>query len=243
MMLNCIIVDDEPLAREGLANYVREVDFLQLAGSCEHPLELIGLLEQSQVDLIFLDIQMPKMSGTDFLRLMQNPPMVIITTAYPSYALEGFQLNVMDYLLKPITFERFFKAACKARDYHKLLQKSEYAGPGKTGPQDYFFIKCGSKYEKIFFEDILYVEGMQNYVSIYTEKGKYITMLSLRSLEDKLDESAFIRVHKSFIAAIRKIDGIEGNELFIRNSRIPVSRNFRELVIERVVSKRLWDKK
>jgi len=228
-MLNCIIVDDEPLAREGLANYVREVDFLQLAGSCEHPLELIGLLEQSQVDLIFLDIQMPKMSGTDFLRLMQNPPMVIITTAYPSYALEGFQLNVMDYLLKPITFERFFKAACKARDYHK--------------PQDYFFIKCGSKYEKIFFEDILYVEGMQNYVSIYTEKGKYITMLSLRSLEDKLDESAFIRVHKSFIAAIRKIDGIEGNELFIRNSRIPVSRNFRELVIERVVSKRLWDKK
>jgi two-component system LytT family response regulator len=238
MLLNCIIVDDEPLAREGLANYVREVDFLQLAGSCEHPLELTALLEQAPADLIFLDIQMPKMSGTDFLRQMQNPPMVIITTAYPSYALEGFQLNVMDYLLKPITFERFFKAACKARDYHKLLQKPAFAGT-----QDYFFIKCGNKYEKIFFDDILYVEGMQNYVSIYTDKGKYVTMLSLGSLTDKLDESAFIRVHKSFIASIGKIDGIEGNELFIRNNRIPVSRNYRQQVMERVLSKKLWDKK
>ena len=238
MLLSCIIVDDEPLAREGLANYVREVDFLQLAGSCEHPLELTALLEQNPVDLIFLDIQMPKMSGTDFLRQMKNPPIVIITTAYPSYALEGFQLNVMDYLLKPITFERFFKAACKARDYYKLLQK-----PALANVEDYFFIKCGNKYEKIFFDDILYVEGMQNYVSIYTDKGKYVTMLSLGSLADKLDESAFIRVHKSFIAAIGKIDGIEGNELFIRNSRIPVSRNFRQQVMERVLSKKLWDKK
>jgi two-component system LytT family response regulator len=243
MLLNCIIVDDEPLAREGLANYVREVDFLQLAGSCEHPLELISLMEQNPVELIFLDIQMPKMSGIDFLRLMQNPPMIIITTAYPSYALEGFQLNVMDYLLKPITFERFFKAACKARDYYKLLQRPALAEPGKAGTQDYFFIKCGNKYEKIFFDDILYVEGMQNYVSIYTDKGKYITMLSLGSLADKLDEGAFIRVHKSFIAAISKIDGIEGNELFIRHNRIPISRNFRQQVMERVLSKNLWDKK
>jgi two-component system LytT family response regulator len=242
-MLNCIIVDDEPLARDGLTNYVREVDFLRLAGSCEHPLELMGLMEQNPADLIFLDIQMPKMSGIDFLKLMQNPPMIIITTAYPSYALEGFQLNVMDYLLKPITFERFFKAACKARDYYKLLQRPALAEPGKTGSQDYFFIKCGNKYEKIFFDDILYVEGLQNYVSIYTDKGKYVTMLSLGSLTDKLDESAFIRVHKSFIAAIGKIDGIEGNELFIRNNRIPISRNFRQQVMERVLSKKLWDKK
>jgi two-component system LytT family response regulator len=238
MLLNCIIVDDEPLAREGLANYVREVDFLHLVGSCEHPLELINLMEAATMDLIFLDIQMPKMSGIDFLRQTQNPPMVIITTAYPSYALEGFQLNVMDYLLKPITFERFFRAACKARDYHKLLQKPAFAGA-----QDYFFIKCGNKYEKIFFDDILYVEGMQNYVSIYTDKGKYVTMLSLGSLVDKLNENAFIRVHKSFIAAIAKISGIEGNELFIGSNRIPVSRNYRQQVMERVLSKTLWDKK
>lgn len=237
-MINCVIIDDEPLAREGLASYVREVDFLNLSGVCENPLELLPLIDRQAADLIFLDIQMPKMNGIEFLKILQKPPMVIITTAYPSYALEGFQLNVLDYLLKPITFERFFKAANKARDYHKLL-----TGDPAKQDEDYFFIKCGSKYEKVFFEDILYVEGMQNYVTIYSTRGKYVTMLSLKSLEEKLAGNAFIRVHKSFIASINKIDGIEGNELFIHNSRIPISRNYREQVLERVVSKRLWDKK
>jgi two-component system LytT family response regulator len=237
-MINCVIIDDEPLAMEGLANYVREVDFLNLAGVCENPLELLPLNDRQAVDLIFLDIQMPKMNGIEFLKILQNPPMVIITTAYPSYALEGFQLNVLDYLLKPITFERFFKAAIKARDYHKLL-----TGDPAKQEQDYFFIKCGNKYEKICFDDILYVEGMQNYVTIYTVKGKYITMLSLKSMEEKLEGTAFIRVHKSFIAAINMIDGIEGGELFISGNRIPISRNHRELVMDRVLNKKLWDKK
>src|SRR3569833_1182280 len=168
MMMNCVIVDDEPLAREGLANYVREVDFLNLTGVCENPLELLPLFDKNIIDLVFLDIQMPKMNGIEFLKIMQKPPMVVITTAYPSYALDGFQLNVLDYLLKPITFERFFKAAAKARDYHKLLT----ANPAGS-VEDYFFIKCGGKFEKIFFDDILYIEGMQNYVTIYTAKGKY----------------------------------------------------------------------
>ena len=237
-MINCVIIDDEPLAREGLASYVREVDFLNLSGVCENPLELLPLIDRQAADLIFLDIQMPKMNGIEFLKILQKPPMVIITTAYPSYALEGFQLNVLDYLLKPITFERFFKAATKARDYYKLL-----TGDPAKQDEDYFFIKCGSKYEKVFFEDVLYVEGMQNYVTIYSTRGKYITMLSLKSLEEKLADTAFIRIHKSFIASITKIDGIEGNELFIQNNRIPISRNYREQVIERVISKRLWDKK
>ncbi len=232
-MINCVIIDDEPLAREGLASYVREVDFLNLSGVCENPLELLPLIDRQAADLIFLDIQMPKMNGIEFLKILQKPPMVIITTAYPSYALEGFQLNVLDYLLKPITFERFFKAATKARDYYKLL-----TGDPAKQDEDYFFIKCGSKYEKVFFEDILYVEGMQNYVTIYSTRGKYVTMLSLKSLEEKLADAAFIRVHKSFIASINKIDGIEGNELFIQNSRIPISRNYREQVIERVISKK-----
>jgi len=237
-MINCVIIDDEPLAREGLASYVREVEFLNLSGVCENPLELLPLIDRQPVDLIFLDIQMPKMNGIEFLKILQKPPMVIITTAYPSYALEGFQLNVLDYLLKPITFERFFKATTKARDYYKLLT----ADPAKQ-VEDYFFIKCGNKYEKIFFDDILYIEGMQNYVTIYTVKGKYVTMLSLKSLEEKLDEAAFIRVHKSFIAAINKIDGIEAGELFIGSNRIPISRSYREQVIERVISTKLWDKK
>ena len=235
-MINCVIIDDEPLAREGLANYVREVDFLNLGGIGENPLDLLHLIDQQTVDLIFLDIQMPKMNGIEFLKIMQKPPMVVITTAYPSYALEGFQLNVLDYLLKPITFERFFKAAAKARDYHKLLN-----GDHAKQNEDYFFIKCGNKYEKIPFEDILYVEGMQNYVNIYTNKGKFVTMLSLKSLEENLDERSFIRVHKSYIVAVNKINGIEGNEIFIQSNRIPISRNYRQEVLEKVVSKRLWD--
>src|ERR1700753_826202 len=152
-MINCVIIDDEPLAREGLANYVREVDFLNLGGIGENPLELLHLIDQQKVDLIFLDIQMPKMNGIEFLKIMQKPPMVVITTAYPSYALEGFQLNVLDYLLKPITFERFFKAASKARDYHRLLNRP--TDPSPEGPTS-FFIRCGSKYEKIHFDQILY---------------------------------------------------------------------------------------
>src|ERR1700761_6597507 len=243
-MINCVIVDDEPLAREGLANYVREVDFLNLAGVCENPLELLPLIDHNAIDLVFLDIQTPKMNGIEFLKILQKPPMVVITTAYPSYALEGFQLNVLDYLLKPVTFERFFKAAAKARDYHRLLLRELSNEPSQAEPEDdYFFIKCGSKYEKIPFEDILYVEGMQNYVNIYTLKGKFVTMLSLKNLEENLDQKSFLRGHKSFIVAISKIDGIEGNEIFIQTSRIPISRNYREQVIGRVITKRLWDKK
>src|SRR5580698_9509273 len=149
-MINCAIIDDEPLAREGMADYIREVDFLHLVSTCENPVELMNLLDRHRIDLVFLDIQMPKMNGIDFLKIVQKPPMVVITTAYPTYALEGFQLNVLDYLLKPITFERFFKAAGKARDYHRLLNKSTSAATDKsTQDDDYFFIKCGNKYEKI----------------------------------------------------------------------------------------------
>ncbi|SFW73886.1 LytR/AlgR family response regulator transcription factor [Chitinophaga sancti] len=239
-MLNCVIIDDEPLAREGMADYVKEIDFLHLVDTCENPVALMKLMDQHPIDLIFLDIQMPKMNGIDFLKIIQRPPMVIITTAYPSYALEGFQLNVLDYLLKPITFDRFFKAVSKAREYHQLVNRANVQKTEAT--TDYFFIKCGSKYEKIHFEDILYVEGMQNYITIYTVKGKYVTLLYLKNLEQNLDSQAFIRVHKSYIVAIDKIEAIEGNEIFIQHHRIPISRNYREQVIEQVVSNKLWDK-
>jgi two-component system, LytTR family, response regulator len=248
-MINCVIIDDEPIAREGMANYVKEVDFLQLTGTCENPVELAKLLDRHPVDLIFLDIQMPKMNGIDFLKIVRKPPMVIITTAFPSYALEGFQLNVLDYLLKPITFDRFFKSANKARDYHQLISKpiepAPQASPGIQKGEDtlnYFFIKCGSKYEKICFDDILYVEGMQNYITIYTLKGKYITLLYLKNLEENLDKKSFIRVHKSYIVSINKIESIEGNEIFIATHRIPISRNYREQVMEQVLANSLWDK-
>ncbi|HEY2581079.1 MAG TPA: LytTR family DNA-binding domain-containing protein [Mucilaginibacter sp.] len=243
MMINCAIIDDEPLAREGLSNYVREVDFLQLAGTCENPLELIKLMDDRQVDLIFLDIQMPKMNGIDFIKIMPKPPMVIITTAYPSYALEGFQLNVLDYLLKPITFDRFFKSANKARDYHRLVTNSASTGMQNTETDEkYFFIKCGNKYEKLYFEDILFAEGLQNYVSIYTTKGKYVTLLNLKNLEQNLNSKSFIRVHKSYIVSTAKIEGIEGNEIFIQIHKIPIGRNYREQVIQQVVMNKMLDK-
>jgi len=242
-MINCVIVDDEPLAREGIAQYVKEVDFLTLIDTCENPLKLMTLMDEHQIDLIFLDIQMPKMNGIDFLKIVQKPPMVIVTTAFPSYAIEGFQLNVLDYLLKPITFDRFFKAAHKAKDYFQLINNSGNSGMPKTDQQaDYFFIKCGSKYEKIQLDDILYIEGMQNYVTIYTRKGKYLTLLYLKNLEQHFNNKSFIRVHKSYIVAIDKIEGIEGNEIHIQSHRIPISRNYREQVIAQVVSNKLWDK-
>ncbi|HEX3935194.1 MAG TPA: LytTR family DNA-binding domain-containing protein [Puia sp.] len=255
--MNCVIIDDEPLAREGLASYVREIDFLHLVDTCENPLELIKLMNQHTIDLIFLDIQMPKMNGLDFLKAVQQPPIVVITTAYPTYALEGFQLNVMDYLLKPITFDRFFKSVKKASDYYHLVNKvarpaTAHADPaaariastgGAADPAaDYFFIRCGSKYEKIHFDQILYVEGMQNYITIYTSKGKFVTLLYLKNLEENLDPRSFIRVHKSYIVSIDKIEGIEGNEIFIQSHRIPMSRNYREQVLRQVVANKLWDK-
>jgi len=270
-MLNCVIVDDEPLAREGLADYVKEIDFLQLAGVCINPVELGKLLGSQKIDLVFMDIQMPKMNGIDFLRILQNPPMVIITTAFSEYALDGFQLNVLDYLLKPITFDRFFKAVARARDYHLLTARPVSAESGaQPGPQsggqpglrggaqpgplqggqpgalqrgeDFVFIKCSNKFEKIQFADILYIEALQNYVAIYTSKGKYLTLLYLKNIEQNLDRNVFIRVHKSYIVPIGRIDSIDGNEIRIGTHRIPISRNYRDQVIRQVVNNNLWSK-
>lgn len=236
--MNCVIVDDEPLALEGMQSYVREVDFLRIAGTCENALALMKLMDREKVDLIFLDIQMPKMNGLEFLKIMKDPPIAIITSAYPSYALESFQLNVLDYLLKPITFERFFQASKKAKDYFRLLSGQLTS----DNERRYFFIKCESKYEKIFLDDILYVEGMQNYVRIYTEKGKYLTLLTLKDIEQNVSNGSFLRVHKSYIVNTAKIDSIEKHEISIQNSKIPISRNFREDVIHKVLHDKLWKK-
>lgn len=236
-MLRCVTIDDEPLARECIVNYVNEVDFLTSVGTGKTPLELASLLQTLHVDLVFLDIQMPVMNGIDFLKMTANLPMVIITTAYPSYALEGFQLDVLDYLVKPITFDRFFKAVSKARDYHKLLAQSQ-----SGGKEDHFFVKCEYRYERIYYDDILFVQGLQNYVTIHTAKGKFVTLLSMKNVEENLDPQLFMRVHKSFIVAIAKIDSIENNDILIQSSRISIGGSYRDEVIDRVVNKKLWKK-
>lgn len=234
MMLNALVVDDEPLARECITAYVHQVDFLQLAGTASHPVELTRLLEAGNIDLLFLDIQMPVMSGLDYLRTAQRPPTVIITTAYPSFALEGFELGVLDYLMKPVTFSRFFQAATKARDYHRLFNRPV------AEANDYFFVKCDYKYERIFVDDVLYVQGLQNYVAIHTRAGKYVTLMSLKSAEENLAPHAFMRVHKSYVVSVPKIEAVEADELIIGSVRIPVSRHYRDEVLERVVAKKLW---
>ena len=241
--MKCIIVDDEPLAREGIASYVKETPFLQLAATCENPVELLQLLHKEPADLIFLDIHMPKMSGIEFLKMTSKPPLVIITTAFPDYALEGFRFNVLDYLLKPVTFEYFLKAANKAYEYHQLLanQLQPPALQQLTAP-DYFFIKCASKYEKIFFDEILYIEALQNYVTIFTIKGKYIALLLLKTLEENLQGKPFLRVHKSYIVSIDKISSIENNAVKIQSFAIPVSRNYRDQVMDQLLKNKLWVK-
>jgi DNA-binding LytR/AlgR family response regulator len=240
-MINCVIVDDEPLARQGLTRYVSELDFLHLTGTCENPIQLTAMLEKNSIDLIFLDIQMPKMTGLDFLKMTGSKPMVVITTAFPGFALEGFQLDVLDYLVKPITFERFFKAASKARDYKKLTDAST-ANSNTANADNYFFVKSEGKFEKINYDDILYVEGMQNYIVIHTPKRKYATLLTLKNFEESLSNKPFLRVHKSFIVSTTRIDSIESHEIIIQGAKIPLSKNYRDEVMEKVLTKRVIDR-
>jgi two-component system LytT family response regulator len=226
--ISCIITDDEPFARKGLQGYVEKIDFLDLKGSCEDALQLSNLLQQHPVDLLFLDIQMPHITGVEFLRAIRNPPKVIFTTAYEQYAIEGFELDVMDYLLKPISYERFLKAAWKARDYFAAKQQPDNSIP-------YLFVKANGKLEKIIFDDILFVEGMENYVAIHLENRKIITHMTIKSLIEKLPARQFIQSHKSYVVAINKVDTIEGNILHVHKHQVPVSKYLREEVLGKIV--------
>ncbi len=236
-MLKCLVIDDEPLAREGIAGYVNDIDFLELIGTCENPLDAIGIMEKGQIDLLFLDIQMPKINGLDFLKSLQDPPLVIITTAYPSFALEGFQLAVLDYLVKPITFQRLLEAANKAKSQFNLLQQK----PANSST-DHFFIKQENKFEKIRLEELFFVESMQNYIQLHTSRGKFTTLLTLKNIKSELPDQGFLQVHKSYIVAISKIDSVEGNQVVIGEHKIPISRSNREKVMDLVVNGKLIKK-
>jgi DNA-binding LytR/AlgR family response regulator len=235
MKLNCIIIDDEPLARKGLREYIQDVDFLQLVGEFDNPLKSTEILSNQKIDLMFLDIHMPKITGIEFLRSLQHPPQVILTTAYPQYAVEGFDLNVLDYLVKPISFDRFLKAAMKAKE---MIGKSSAGGSSGVSSEDYVFIKADNKLVKIFYHDILFVEALQNYVTIHTAQKKYITYLTFKSMEESLPSDLFIRVHKSFLVSASKIESIEGNCIRIGQHEIPISRTVKEEVLEKLLKGR-----
>lgn len=233
--VKCIIIDDEPLARNGLKEYIYDVDFLHLEAAFDSPLKATKLLSEGNVQLIFLDIQMPKISGLEFFKTLQHAPPVIFTTAYPQYALDGFELNALDYLVKPISFERFLKAALKAKEYYEVRNKNIVEAPQK---EDFFFVKADNKLVKIFFDDILFVEALQNYVSIYTKTKKYITYLTFKSIEEYLPAHQFIKTHKSFIISAAKIDNIDGNDIRIGDYHIPISRSSKEEIMDKLLKGR-----
>jgi DNA-binding LytR/AlgR family response regulator len=235
--VTCIIIDDEPLARKGLREYIGDTPFLQLEGEFDTPLKAVDLLNKGTVQLIFLDIQMPKLTGIDFLKTLPQPPPVIFTTAFPQFALEGFELNALDYLVKPISFERFLKAAHRAKEHYEIrrMNGSNLASPPKEA---FFFIKADNKLVRLFYEDILFVEALQNYVAIQTKEKKYITYLTFKSIEEYLPEESFIKTHKSYIVAAAKIDNIDGNDIRVGDHHIPISRTSKEEVMEKLLKGR-----
>lgn len=232
--IKCIITDDEPIARKGLQGYIEKIGFLQLTGVCEDAIQLNTLLKEQPADLLFLDIEMPYITGIDFLQNTSQPPKVIFTTAYEQYAIKGYELDILDYLLKPISFERFLKAANRAYDYFSAQH---------SGSNDHFFIKTDNRLEKINFNELLFVEAMENYVALYTPGKKMITHATLKSLQEKLPSKQFIQPHKSYLVNLNAICSIEGNMLHLEGKyQIPISKYLKEEVMEKIVNNRLLKK-
>lgn len=235
MKLNCLIIDDEPIARKIIEEFIEDIDFLQLIGKAENPVKATSILNEQQVDLIFLDINMPRLNGIEFLKSSINIPEVIITTAYPEYAVEGFALNVLDYLVKPISFERFVKACNKAKQVFDLKN----AATKKNIAGDHFFIKADNSLEKIFYDDLLYVEGLLNYVMLHTTNGKMMVYMTIKSMLEQLPGETFIKVHKSYIVNLQKIKSIEGNTIKIGTTNIPISQNLKDEVLQKILKNNL----
>ncbi|MBK7310703.1 MAG: response regulator transcription factor [Sphingobacteriaceae bacterium] len=222
--LKAIIIDDEPFAIEGLKALLIENSDLEFVRSFENPLEAIVFLKTEKIDLMFLDIEMPELSGLDLLRSLETPPVTIITSANPQYALEGFELDVLDYLVKPISGERLTKAVSKAKEYIELRKNSSTS-------TTYLFLKCEKVIEKIMLEDILYIESLHNYVALHTKMKRYVTYNSLKKLEAELPEGKFVKIQKSFIVAINKISAVEDSHVLIEKVKLPISRSKKDEVL------------
>lgn len=232
MKISCIIVDDEPLARVGLRDYIDQVGFLKIAGEFKSALEAKDFLANQSVDLAFLDINMPKMSGLEFVKSLTNPPAIIFTTAYREFATDSYELEAVDYLVKPITFERFFKAV------NKVYQRQE--SPSKPEP-DHFYVKVDGHITKVKMDEVVYIEGMKDYIKIYLkDDSRLITLLSLKQVEKELPSSQFVRTHRSFIVSKNHVDSIEGNTIHIQQSQIPIAPNLRSEVLDRILGDKFW---
>lgn len=233
MKIKCIITDDEPLARKGLRGYVERVQFLDLQGECANAIQLNNLLKETPTDLLFLDIEMPHLSGLEFLAGLADPPCVILTTAYEKYALKGYEFHVTDYLLKPISFQRFLKAV---NNVYALLEKERnlpHPAP------DFLFVRTDKQLKKIRLEDILFIESMENYILIHTPYSKEVVNSSLKQMLASLPTDSFWQIHRSYIANLQKVEAIAGNELRIGSGWIPIGRNMRDKVVNRLTGNHL----
>ncbi len=233
--MKVIIVDDEPLALEVLETYLTHFPELNLHAKCANAVEAFEALSAGDIDLMFLDIQMPQISGIDFLKSLKNPPKVIFTTAFSNYALEGFELNAVDYLLKPFSLERFTKAVQKFKEIYAKNDKtlSEAEAP------DYIFVKADKKLIKLRFEDIFHVEGLKDYVMLHTPNGRIVTLQTMKSLEEKLPSSNFIRVHRSYIVNLNLIELLETNSVTVNKKKIPIGKNYKDELFNVINQKRL----
>jgi len=226
-MIRCLAVDDEPLALELLEDNIRQVPFLELVGKCSNALDALKFLQQQSVDLIFLDIQMPGLTGLQFIRSLSHPPMVILITAYEKFALEGFELDVVDYLVKPVSLDRFIKACNKASELFNLRTKQ-----GSNTATDYFFVSADYSLVKVEFADILWIEGLKDYVKINLKSSSksIITRMSMKALEDQLPASKFMRIHKSYIVSISSITSVRKSSVFIGAMELPVGDNYKDSI-------------
>lgn len=229
-MIKCLIADDEKLARTLIEGYVEKVPFLELVASCKNGIEAAEILQDQEVDLLISDIQMPQLLGTDLVKTLPNPPMVIFTTAYEGYAVEGFELSAIDYLLKPFAFERFLTAVNKAKDHMDSHSDQESVEMKK----DYLTIKADHKLYKVQYTDIKFIEGQREYVSFHVPSGRITALMSLKHLENSLPQDMFVRCHKSYIVNKTMVEALEGNSLAIAGKSIPIGQSYKEKVVKDV---------
>lgn len=236
MKWKCIIVDDEPVARKVLEEYIGDIDYLELCGKAEHPVRANALLNAEAVDLMFLDINMPKMSGLEFLKTSAALPLTILTTAYSEYALDAFELNVLDYLVKPFAFERFLKACNKAKEYWERGDKKE---KGEGGQADYFFVKSNGMIEKVAYAELVWIEARQNYIVLHTDNRKLIVYLTLKGIAEQLPEDRFLKIHKSTIINVDKVKNIVGNVVNMGTTPLVISQNLFDGVMKAILKDRM----
>ncbi|MFK7949634.1 MAG: LytR/AlgR family response regulator transcription factor [Saprospiraceae bacterium] len=230
--MKCIVVDDEALARKLLEKYISQIPNLELIAMCKNPMEAAAVLQEQSVDVMFLDIQMPQITGISFLKSLNQKPFVVFTTAYEKYALEGYSLDVVDYLLKPFSFERFFQAVNKVSERLQSSQVTIAKAKVENNTKDYILVKSEHRVHRLKFSEIDYIESMQAYVAFHIGEKRILSLNTMKKLERELPISQFIRIHKSYIVAINKVELLEGNQVVIGKSKLPIGASYRERVLK-----------